>query len=493
MKIQERISTTVYLIGFFFLALVVRVVHLVDTDIAGDEPFSIFIAQFGVSCIIEFLSTGNNPPLFEILLHYYMKLFGNDNYSLRLLPMLFSSATVIPLFLLGARFFNLRIAITSSALFVFALQHIQFAHEVRVYSFLVLMTAWSLYFFLSSLNHPDRKLNWLGLFCCNLILIYSHFTSFYFLAVQFTLALAWIKREHFKLLISTFLLITIGYLPYAFTFLNRLADVGDSGTWVIKPSFGEIYGSVNLMLNQRWSTVAVIIAFSVGVALSFKRDGTKALLNQFVKHKTGMLVSLMFIIPYLLMFVVSYFFIPMFIDRYLLFNSIALFITVAFIIDTAWQDSSIGWVGPLLVIVAVIFTTNLNPTNHRSIKAATEFVKETRDASSAVFICPNHFNLGFLYHYDRNLFFSVDTEAATDPIELANSVLKEQSIYPTKFIEESDLKEFNSVLYFDADSKFVLPDNRNLEILKSEFSQAQLKHFPEIFDVYSFVRVSESD
>ncbi len=42
---------------------------LTANSIALDEPFSIYVAQFEVSKIIAYLSTGNNPPLFEIILH----------------------------------------------------------------------------------------------------------------------------------------------------------------------------------------------------------------------------------------------------------------------------------------------------------------------------------------------------------------------------------------------------------------------------------------
>ena len=71
---------------------------LTANSIALDEPFSIYVAQFEVSKIIAYLSTGNNPPLFELILHYWIKLFGIKPSSVRFLPCLFSSLTALYIF-----------------------------------------------------------------------------------------------------------------------------------------------------------------------------------------------------------------------------------------------------------------------------------------------------------------------------------------------------------------------------------------------------------
>ena len=147
MKALDKIPTWIVVTLLVIVALTIRLLYLNGTDIAGDEPFSIFVAQFDLSEILAYLSTGNNPPLFEVLLHFYIGWVGDSDFVLRLFPTVFSALTVIPIFLIGKRFFNGRVALMASILFIFSIYQIRFAHEIRVYSLFSLFTGWHFTFF----------------------------------------------------------------------------------------------------------------------------------------------------------------------------------------------------------------------------------------------------------------------------------------------------------------------------------------------------------
>ena len=53
-------------------------------DLSWDEPFSAFYSQYSVPQIITELFKGNNPPFYEIFLHFYTAIFGISEFALRM-------------------------------------------------------------------------------------------------------------------------------------------------------------------------------------------------------------------------------------------------------------------------------------------------------------------------------------------------------------------------------------------------------------------------
>lgn len=484
MKALERIPTGTVVILLTVVALAVRVLHLNSTDIAGDEPFSVFVAQFGLSKIIAYLSTGNNPPLFEVLLHIYVNWFGDSDFNLRLLPAVFSAFTVIPVFLAGKRFFNTRVALMASLLFLFSIYQIRFAHEIRVYSFFSLVTAWTFYFFLSIVERPSSLRIWAAIVLCNVLLMYAHFTSFYILLTQFVCGIFFIPKRQWKYLFGSLALSGLFFSPYLLVFITRLDDVKSGGTWVVPPGLGELYGSINLMLNQRLTTLAVIATTALGLVLS-RKTGILKIIKQMLSEPRVLAVFMWFFLPYSLMFLCSILFVPMFIDRYILYTSIPLFLSVAVLVDQAWCKAQWPIIGVLLIAFGSIATTNLNPPNNREIASAVQFVKNLKTENTEVYLCPDHYDLVFAFHFNRDWFNEMARDEG-DPFQALNAHLNKNEIYPIRNKYEMLLRKGKRIIYLDADSKFVLPDNQILENIQQELNLTESAHFEQIFDVYVF-------
>ena len=75
-------------IGLLVLNIVLKLAFLGTMPLANDEPFSLFHAQLPLAGMIDALKTFNNPPGFEIILHYWIDIFGISVVSARFLPML---------------------------------------------------------------------------------------------------------------------------------------------------------------------------------------------------------------------------------------------------------------------------------------------------------------------------------------------------------------------------------------------------------------------
>lgn len=480
-KFLERIPSSVLISGLFIIASCIRLLHIASTDIAGDEPFSIFMAQFSVSEIVAFLNTGNNPPLFEILLHYYMLWIGDSDFLLRLFPTLLSTLTVIPVFLIGDRFLNRRVALSASLLFIFSIYNIRFAHEVRVYSLFMLAFAWVLYFFLAALKEPLLKRWWFGLAVGNAILLYAHYLSFYVLLAQVIAALLFLPARQWKFLIAMLALSLLAYSPMLMVFIERLGKVSGAGTWVQPPGWGEIYGSINLLLNSRVTTVMVLLIALAGIAMNWK-DELRLIIRKAITNKYGMTVILWFIVPYLAMFLVSKFYLPMFIDRYILFTSVPLFLAVAWMVDELWSGFKFQWLGGLLLVIASIVTTDVNPSNDREIAATVQQISQLKDSQTDVYIAPSHFNLAFAHHYNRDWFRLKGRE---EPMAALDSAMRANGVFAIND-KESLNTNVQRIIYLDAASEFVYPNNGILETLRAEMNETASYHHHEIFDIYLF-------
>ena len=485
----NRIPTLVLVFALLILSLGIRLVYITATDIAGDEPFSIFISQLDISWIIEHLGTGNNPPLFEILLHYYMMCFGDSDLVLRLLPTVLNALIVIPIYLTGQRFFNRKVALTAALLFVFSIWHIRFAHEIRVYSLFSLTNSCILYFFLSTVQNPTRLGSWVALIICNVILLYSHFTSFYVILVEVLCGLLFMPRYGWKYLFGSLTLTGIFYFPYLMTFLQRLGDVVSVGTWVVKPGWGEIYGSINLMLNERFTTILVIAILILGLICSFKKKLLK-MVGRMMSDNFGITIVVWFILPYSLMFLVSMFYIPMFMDRYLLYTSIPLFLTVAWVVDQIWGNTRFHWLGGALLVAASVLTTDINPDNYRRIKSAADYVKQRNDDTTQVYICPEFNDLAFAYHYNRDWFRSYEMSFREIPKLSVDSIMKSNGIFLIRGYDQVDWEKCERTIYLDAASDFTFPNNGILDSLKSKMTLVDSSHFYQIFNVYLFEKDS---
>ena len=150
----EYIVLAILLLFTFFI----RIKSMTAVSIAGDEPFSIFHAQLSIHGIITELAKGNNPPLYELFLHFWTGLFGINPFAVRIPSVIFSVLTALVIFRIGIRFFSLKMAAVSTILFALSNYHTMLAHEARVYSLFGLLAALSMFvFLLLVINFYDRK------------------------------------------------------------------------------------------------------------------------------------------------------------------------------------------------------------------------------------------------------------------------------------------------------------------------------------------------
>jgi mannosyltransferase len=123
-----------------------RVYLLSSKGLWLDETFSIWMAHHSVVDMLHWIvRIDQHPPLYYLLLHYWIALNGDTPYYVRLLSILFGAGTIPIIYLIGKRISG---AVTGSAAAVFlafSLFNIYFAQETRMYTLLTFNAAVAIY------------------------------------------------------------------------------------------------------------------------------------------------------------------------------------------------------------------------------------------------------------------------------------------------------------------------------------------------------------
>lgn len=465
----------------FLLNFVLKIIGVSYNDVAIDEPFSIFYAQMDIPSIFSMLTTENNPPLHFLLLHFWIKIFGISAFSVRFLSVLFSSLTVIIIFLTGKKFFSYFTGISASLVFTFSWFHMYFSHEARVYPLFVFFTALSLYYFLEICTRPQKKSSYIVLFFINLLLIYSHYFGFFVLAAQF-ISVFFIRevRKVITKLLLVFLLLFVSYIPNIIIFFNRLTLSVSQGTWLRKPELTELYGNLNRFLNSRIVMLVLIIIVITYLILLVRNKQLKQKISGFVKSDPTRIVFIWFAFPYLTMFIASYW-APMFLDRYIIYISVSFYLFVAIILDYFNNNKVVKTISAFAVLLAMLFYFSLTPDNNRRVKKVVETIKDLKhkNPNTIVFISPEYAFREFTYYYNNSYFRNYN-----NTVKLLNS----EEIYPVRDLDEMQDENLTDkkVVYLDCGTDFAFGKNPVLDELKIKYKIDTTIHIYEIYDVYCF-------
>ncbi len=463
------------------LNLILKTIFISSNSVGGDEPFSIYHAQLDVSSIIHQLSFGNNPPLYEIILHFWIKSFGISELSVRFPSLIFSVISVLLIYKIGKEYFTYQIALITSLLFSFSNYHLAFSHEARVYCLFALLTAMSMHTFLAICCKQKDFRHYLWLLTINVLLLYSHYFGFFVIAIQ-TIPVVLIKDIRNKIL-GKYIVYLLGliflYIPNLNILIIRFLDSSNHGTWLKSPNgFESIY---NMLWQFSNKPVTTVIAMSILLVALVKSIIKKDIQNIPISNK---IILIWFLFPFLFMFIISYW-IPMFLDRYLIFVSLGFYFVLAICSSYIISLRKYKLILPGILVVLFAFTFNPNVDNKRHVKETVEKIKELKDSRTKVLICPQHFIYNFTYYYSSEIFKKIDNQ---NPSHLITENLVEQNIFPINNINEVDLNGCEKIVFLDAASQFSFPENNIMKTLESTYKLQGTYKFHEIFNVYEFVK-----
>ena len=466
--------------SIFLLALnlILKYWNLSTPSLAGDEPFSVYFAQMPVPDILRHLKTGNNPPLFELLLHYWIQWFGIGETAVRIPSLIFSSLTPVVIYHTVVSHFKHRsMAWLSAFIFTFSNYSVLFAHEARVYALFGLLTALSTYFFLCVLNEHSSKKQVVALGLVNALLIYSHYFGIMVVGIQLLLlAATGFQPEKWKHGLLALGITLLGYLPYVPIVIERFSDTVAQGTWLTPP---QGLASLDYMMAQFTnSPFTSKLSFILLVSWTIISLANYKNLDRSQAYIFGL-----FWLPFIGMFLWSYA-VPMFHNRYLMHAYIGVCILLGV---SGFSEGRFLLLRKLLAVfllftMASSFTTHVD--NHRHSKEAVQKVKELMTSDTRVAIFPKYRVFGYAYYLDRQRFENYDLEYGYYHVIEG---FKEENIYfinqhSEARIDSTDNRHF---LFLMTDGG---PEDQLVTEFDTTFDLVNKYHFPEIINLYEMRR-----
>jgi len=460
------------------LSFILRIIYLNGGDIAGDEPFTIFYSQADFETFAAMMKNENNPPLFFLLLHFWIKVFGISSFSTRFLPLIFSTVTVLYIYKIGREFFNIRVAIIASLLFAFSNFHIFFAHETRVYSLFALLTTISMYSFLSLVKNKSDRKNFIVLILTNSLLIYSHFFGFFVLMIQFlsVLTIKEIRNTIFKKYLYITFLTFIVYLPYLKILISRFS-ASAKGTWIPASDIVGLYDNLWKFSNAPVNTVIFLLILLTAIVTVFLKRTRIATITS----ANSKVVIIWFLVPYLLIFLISLI-TPMFLDRYLIFISIGYYLTIAIAINYIGNINRLFYSLSSVVLFMMFITCNPKKGNERNTKDLVNSISQLKTSKSVVYMCPEWIDLGFVYYYNLDYFKDYKN---------TRSKLNADRIFPinsAQQVNDSLMAQCESAVYLDGWSVQVDQDNMIYKRLSGIFKNVTYNESYHGYKIYHFTR-----
>ena len=273
----------------------------------GDEAWAATLAIKPAIEIITKVARDTSPPFYYLLLHFWMRIFGTSELTIRSLSFLFFLGTGLTVFLIGKQLWDKKSGVLAALLTLTNPFLFQYAFEGRMYALLALTSTLSVYFFL--------KKRRLGFILATTAALYTHHFSIFVIVWEGIWRLSETKiwrqpiGKTLKALMDFFIIILL-YLPWLYPLYYQTSLVG-SGFWLGRPNLVNLADLIKKFLvgnnqgvTQKLVIILIIIIFSLRLWIK-------------EKNKTLFLLG-WFLCPLFFTFIISLFFQPIFYDRYLL-------------------------------------------------------------------------------------------------------------------------------------------------------------------------------
>ena len=225
-----------------------------------DEGLSVGISSHPVADIPGLLVQDGSPPLYYVVLHGWMALFGRSVEAVRALSLAFATIAVPVAFWAGDRLFGRRTAWMAAGLMATSSFVTLYAREARMYSLVVVLTLVCTTALARALLFGHRRC--LPVFVAALtLLLYTHNWGLY-VALGSVLAVVVAERlgadVEWRAVAKAFGAVALLYAPWLPTLAAQAAHTG--APWSQRPDLGDLLGAIPTVVGDRAAGLVLVVS-----------------------------------------------------------------------------------------------------------------------------------------------------------------------------------------------------------------------------------------
>lgn len=298
-----------------------------------DEAFSVLMAEKNIFEIFKLSAQDTSPPLYYVLLHYWMILFGNGEIAIRNMSLVFHLLTVLIMFFIAKKIIRstpVQIFIVLTTLFNPFL--LQYAFEARAYSLVTFLSVTALYLMLLKKN-----------LMTGIVLALAIFSHNFAILTFFVFTIWWLFINRAKLQFFSFLkLISIPLLTLLLWGKEILIQWSEfnNGFWISKPTTSSLLDSFKIFSSGEFSypTKPMLYLLSKIILICTAFSWIRKYKDK--DDHNALLIFSLIIMPILATFFFSLFFTPLYYERYLILTTPMLILFISYSLKRLWQINS---------------------------------------------------------------------------------------------------------------------------------------------------------
>ncbi|MDD5109028.1 MAG: glycosyltransferase family 39 protein [Candidatus Omnitrophica bacterium] len=310
-KDKPLLKNPVILAILLVCGLILRLYHLGVRSLWFDEAYTIFNGQYLASVVSRLGALPDRYPSFlsDIPVYFWSLLSGRNEFTLRLFSVVFGIAAIWLIYKFGLKIFGQKTALIAAFLLAISPIHIYYSQELRPYSLILLISLGSALFLLKALEKGALAF-WTGYVILNVLNIYLHYMTIFFLFAQVVFFLIFMKdyKNQIRKWIFYNSVIFVLLAPWLINSIILLkASLGpDLYLWV--PSWAKTIGAKNIFFTIKNFSIGYNVEKQAYVFITVFLTGILAFgITRLKKNevKNYVLCLCCFVLPILSMFLIS--------------------------------------------------------------------------------------------------------------------------------------------------------------------------------------------